>query len=439
MQKKYGYREIWNIAYPLIIGGMAQAFINVTDSAFLGRVSETAMGASAIAGLFFVTLLMLGFGFGVGAQIVIARLDGENRQHEIGSYAHQTLYFLTAFSLVLILFCLFSGKLLLSFFLQSQYVLQACLDYLNVRAFGYFFVFIMAAYRAFYTGIGDTKIISYATALMAAANFFLNYCLIFGNCGFPEMGIKGAALASTSSEALAAVYMVLYTSVNKNVEKFNLQKLTAPARKKFINIFRIASPMMIQMFAAVASWFIFFLIIEKMGERDLAVSNITRNVYMIIMVPLLGFGSATNTMVSNIIGQGKPDEVIPLLKRIILLCFSISLIIVLLNAICPELTISLFTNFTDIAQETVPVIYVISGALLMFSVAYSLLSGVSGTGKTGITLGIEIITVALYLVATYFMAVEWKLSLAAVWCVEYVYFALMGTMAFLYLKYGKWR
>jgi putative MATE family efflux protein len=439
MQGTYSYKDIWKISWPLIVGGMAQAVINVTDSAFLGRVSEVAMGASAISGLFFILLLMLGFGFGIGAQIIIARLDGEGRQSEIGSIAHQTLYFLVPLSLVLIALCVFTGEVFLSWFVQSPEVLQACNEYLSVRSFGFFFVFILIAFRSFYSGTADTKIISYTTIVMAGANVLLNYCLVFGNCGFPEMGIAGSALSSTISEGLAAVYMVLYTIYNKKAGKFNILQLSPPDFKKFMEIFRLGAPIMIQMCASITSWFIFFLIIEKMGQRELAVSNITRNVYMILMVPLLGFGSATNTLVSNIIGQGKKHEVIPLIKRIIVLSLVLSLVVVGINGIYPYMTIYLFTNMTDVAQEAVILSYVISGSLLLFSVAYMLLSGVSGTGNTLVTLIIEIFTVLFYLIATYYLAVEWKMSLAVVWGVEYIYFALIGSLSFLYLKYGGWR
>lgn len=439
MQGTYSYKDIWKISYPLIIGGMAQAFINVTDSAFLGRVSEVAMGASAIAGLFFVMLLMMGMGFGVGAQIIIARLDGEGRHKDIGSFTHQSLYFLVALSVVLIGFCFLSGEKFLSYFVQSPAVLKACVEYLNIRSFGFFFVFILIAFRSFYAGTANTKIISYTTIVMAGANVIFNYCLVFGNWGFPEMGIAGSALSSTISEGLAAVYMIIYTFYSARAEKFHLLRFSAFDSKKFMEIFKLGAPIMIQMFASVTSWFIFFLIIEKMGEHELAVSNITRNVYMILMAPLLGFGSATNTLVSNTIGQGRKAEVIPLVKRIIVLSFIFSFVFVALNGIYPYLTVSIFTSMDDVAAEAVTLSYVISGALLMFSVGYMLLSGVSGTGNTMITLGIEIVTILFYLIATYFLAVKWKLSLAMVWSVEYVYFALMGILAFLYLKYGGWR
>jgi len=352
---------------------------------------------------------------------------------------HQSVYFLMALSLILIALCLFSGKLFLSYFVQSQEVLQACIQYLNVRSFGFFFVFILIGFRSFYAGTANTSIISYTTIFMAVSNIILNYCLVFGNLGFPEMGIAGSALASTISEALATVYIVLYTLNNSSAHKYNLLKLTPPDYKKFMEIFRLSSPIMVQMCASVTSWFIFFLIIEKMGQRELAISNIVRNVYMILMVPLMGFGSATNTLVSNIIGQGKKHEVIPMLKRIIALSLLLSIIIVGINAIFPYLTIYLFTNITAVAEESVICVYIISGSVLMFAVAYMLISGVSGTGNTMITLLIEIATVAFYLIATYYLAVKWKMSLEVVWGVEYVYFALMGGLSYLYLKYGKWR
>lgn len=439
MQSTYSYKEIWKISWPLIVGGMAQAFINVTDSAFLGRVSEVAMGASAIAGLFFVALLMLGLGFGIGLQIVVARLDGEGKQNDISSTTHQALYFLIGLSLLMIGVCLFSGKLFLSWFVQSPDVLQACIEYLNIRSFGFFFVFILTAWRSFYTGIAETRVISYTTGIMACANFFLNYCFIFGHFGFPEMGIAGAALASSLSEAIACVFIIIYMFKDSSITQYRIFSFSQPDLKKFLSIFYIGAPVMIQMASAVTSWFIFFLIVEKIGERELAVSNVIRNVYMVLMVPLMGFGSATNTLVSNVVGQGKINEIIPLIRRIMLLSFLASLLVVVINAIYPYMTIRLFTNIDEVAQKSVPVTYVISGSLLLFSVSYMMLAGVSGTGRTLVTLGIELFTVLIYLVVTYFFAVKWKMSLEIVWSVEYVYFAMMGSLSLLYLKFGGWR
>ena len=84
MKTTIKYREIWKIAYPIILGSVVQNIISVTDTAFLGRVGEVELGASAIGGVFYLTLIMLGFGFSIGTQIIVARRLGENKHSEIG-------------------------------------------------------------------------------------------------------------------------------------------------------------------------------------------------------------------------------------------------------------------------------------------------------------------------------------------------------------------
>ena len=83
MRTKVKYKEIWKIAYPIILGSIVQNIISVTDTAFLGRVGEIELGAAAIGGVFYLTLIMLGFGFSIGTQIIVARRYGENKNNEI--------------------------------------------------------------------------------------------------------------------------------------------------------------------------------------------------------------------------------------------------------------------------------------------------------------------------------------------------------------------
>lgn len=78
---------------------------------------------------------------------------------------------------------------------------------------------------------------------------------------------------------------------------------------------------MMQYFISLSAWFIFFMIIEKMGERSLAISNIIRSAYIVLMIPIFAFGSTANSLVSNVIGQGRPDQVIPVIKKVALLNF----------------------------------------------------------------------------------------------------------------------
>ena len=94
MKTKYTYKQIWTIAYPILISLIMEQLIGMTDTAFLGRVGEIELGASAIAGVYYLAIFMMAFGFSIGAQILIARRNGEGNYKEIGPIFYQGVYFL---------------------------------------------------------------------------------------------------------------------------------------------------------------------------------------------------------------------------------------------------------------------------------------------------------------------------------------------------------
>lgn len=434
MQQSITYKSIWNISYPIILGGVAQTIVNVTDTAFLGRVSEVALGASAIAGLFYVTVFMLGLGFSIGTQIIIARFDGENNHREIGRVLDHSIYFMLPLALVLFLFLKLVSPWLLIYFVKSPEVLQSSIVYIDNRSWGIFFSFLGLSIRSFFIGISSTRIIIYSTLVSAISNFILNYIFVFGKFGFAPMGIAGSAMASSISEIAYLLFIVAYTFSTVDRKKYGLFNFSKLSAERIRHIFVVAAPSIFQTFIAVWSWFVFFLIVEKMGERPLAISNLIRNIYMILMIPLMGFSSATNTLVSNLIGQGRSNELKILIKKIVVLCFVTTLALTLLNLIQPHFTLSIFTNDGNLIEATLGSLYVISGSLLLFSITSVLLSSVSGSGNTLASLIIEVLTIVFYLIASWYVVKVLQLRIELVWCVEYVYFVLMGCLSLVYLR-----
>ena len=195
MQSNISYKRIWAVSYPIILGSMAQNLINFTDTAFLGRVGEVALGGGALGGLFYLAVYMLGLGFGQGEQIVVARRYGENKPREIGVVVNHSLLFLLGLSVIAFVILRFGSILILDYGVKSKDVQEATLAFLKYRSFGIFFAFVNVVFRSFYIGLGKTKIISYTTFLLAIVNIVFDYLLIFGKAGFPQMGIAGAAIA----------------------------------------------------------------------------------------------------------------------------------------------------------------------------------------------------------------------------------------------------
>lgn len=439
MQVDISYKSIWKIAYPIIISSLAQNIINITDTILLGRVNETVFGAAAIASIYYAVIILVGLGFGNGAKILIGRRNGEKKYPEIGLLFEQSMYFLLFLSLLLFVFLQVFTPAILKFLIHSDGVRVACTEYLSYRAWGLPFVMMALGFRSFYIGIASAKALAWSTMIMAVLNAILNYTFIFGHFGFPAMGMKGSAIGSAIAEGVGMLYLYFYTIQNKEVKIFGLFKYRGVDIPLLNKILTLSVPIMIQHFLSITSWLIFFLLIEKMGERSLAISNIIRSLYMLLMLPGWGYNMAASTIVSNLIGQGKTGEVMATLKKILGLSVVTAIVLAGILLISPALWVSVFTNQTDLINETIPVIYVISGALIVFSISWTSLGAVEGTGNTGIMLLIDIITLGCYLAVSYYLIMVAHANIQTVWMVEYMYLGILGILCLLYLLSGKWK
>ena len=435
----FSYKNIWSIAYPIILGSIAQNVVNITDTAFLGRVGEYELGASAIAGVFYFVIFMIGNGFAIGTQIIVARRNGERKYNLIGRTIDHSFYFLFLFGILMFLFLRFITPEILSKTITSTNILSNASAYLSSRSWGIIFAFINLVFGAFYIGISRTRVISYSFILMAVVNIVLDYVLIFGKLGFSPMGIRGAAVASAISEAVATVFLIIYTFRIIDLKKYGLLYFSKFNKLIFLTTLKISFPVMIQLLISMSAWLIFFILIEKLGEHELAVSNIVRSVYIVLMVPVWGFASAVNTLTSNLMGQKKPNEVMRLISKAILMCIGFELVLTFFNLCFPEIILSVYTPDVNLIRDSFASLNVVNGALLIISPAFILFNGVTGTGKTLTALLIESSVIGMYLIYIYYVTIVNPQTPAIVWTSEFVYAILLGTVSFLYLKFGNWK
>ncbi len=433
------YSRIWQIAYPIILGSIAQNLINFTDTAFLGRVGEIALGAGALGGLFYLAVIMLGLGFSTGAQIIIARRNGEGKLKEIGQIIDQSLYFMVPLALFAFVLLRYWSIDILDYAVQSKAIFAETTIYMKYRAVGIFFAMGNMVFRAFYVGLAKTKVITYTTIVLAIVNITLDYILIFGHFGAPEMGVAGAAIASVIAEATALLYFIGYTFVTVKFSDYDLFLFKKPEYVKLFAILKVAIPIMMQQFISLSVWFIFFLFIEKLGEMALAVSNIVRSVYVILMIPIWGFATATNTLVSYIIGLKKQDEVLSLIYKIAGLTLVGVLGIVTIGVLFPTAILSVYTNDPVLIEMGKPVLSIVTIGVIFVGVGFIFFNGISGTGKTNISLSLEIIVLTIYLVYTYVIINVFNASVTMAWSSEIVYGTLMALVSILYLRTGHWK
>ncbi len=431
--------RIWSIAYPIILGSIAQNFINVIDTAFLGRLGETALGAAAIGGVFYLVVIMFGYGLGLGTQIIVARRAGEERGSRIGIVVEHSLVTLTASSLIIFALIRLFSPVFFSAIIASPAILEATGDFMQFRVYGVPFAFINMGFNAFFIGTARTRVITWSTVLLAIVNIFLDWLLIFGNLGFPALGIKGAAIASVCAEFSVTLFFICYIVLVADLKKYGLFRFSGFNSVLWVRLVKLSFPVMVQNVISLAVWFAFFVFVEKMGETELAVSNIIRSVYIILMIPIWGFSAASNTLVSYLIGRGLKDEVIPVVYKTSWLCFLMVMVFVAAGLLFPGEIIRIYTADPHLVASTLPVLYVVNGSVICFAFAMVFVNAVSGTGKTQVALSIEVLVISIYLITAYLFSNRFGFPVAVVWTVEFLYACLIFVFSLMYLRSGRWK
>ena len=435
----YSYRNIWRVAYPILISLVMEQMIGLTDTAFLGRVGEVELGASAIAIVYYMVLFMIGFGFSIGAQIIIGRRNGEGRFRDTGKVFWNGLYFVLGLSGVIILLSELLSPWMMRFMVSSDAIYDATLSYVRWRLPGVILAFTTSMFRAFYIGTTQTKTLTMNSVVMVLSNIVFNYILIFGKCGLPALGITGAAIGSSLAELVSLIFFVVYTRIGCDRQKYGLDKAARLDLNELKGMMPVCVWTMIQHTISVSTWFIFFLYIEHLGERALAISNIARSVSGLIWVVLQAFSSTCSTLVSNIIGEGHQDKVMSLVKRIMKLSYYIICTMLVLAFIFPEAIIRIYTDIPDLVTAAVPAMLVMASAYILNVGGQVLFLAVSGTGSTNTAFRLELIALAVYMVYCTVIIGILKLDVAICWTAEHVYGGVLFFCSWLYMRSGRWK
>ena len=435
----YSYRNIWKVAYPILISLVMEQMIGLTDTAFLGRVGEVELGASAIAIVYYMILFMIGFGFSIGAQIIIGRRNGEGRFRDTGKVFWNGLYFVLALSGVLILLSELFSPWLMRKIVSSDSIYTASLSYVRWRLPGMVFAFMTAMFRAFYVGTTQTKTLTLNSIAMVTSNMFFNWVLIFGHFGLPSLGITGAAIGSSLAELVSLIFFVIYTKLGCDRSKYGLDSPATFERAELKSMMPVCSWTMIQHTVSVSTWFIFFLFIEHLGERALAISNIARGASGLIWVVLQAFSSTCSTLVSNIIGEGHQDKVMSLIKRILKLSYGAVSALILLFCLFPETVARIYTDIPDLVTASVPALIIMSSSYFINVAGQVLFLAVSGTGSTRTAFRLELIALAIYVAYCWLIIGYFKMDVAICWTAEHVYAAMLFICSGLYLRSGRWK
>lgn len=439
LQVNTSSRQILNIALPISLALLVPQINFLTNNIFLGKLGETELGTAGITGVFYLVAALIGNGLNSGLQAIISRRAGENKPVEIGKTFAQAIWISLFFAAGAIVLVYLAAPYFLKMNLSSPTVEQEAIGFLKIRIWGIPFLYIFQLGNAFLVGTNNSRYMKYAFIAEAGFNIFLDYALIFGKFGFPEIGFNGAAYASIAAEIIAVLVLFSLIFYKKFNIRFGLFSYLRYNAKLAGHVFKQSLPLIIQWGMSIFSWMFFYIMIENKGERELAISNTMRNIFGVCGIFTWAFANTTNSMVSNIIGQNKSEQVIKLVKKIMLLSLSFATGICLLMNLFPEIFLSLFDQSELFNKEAVPVIRMVTGGILFMCLATVWLNAVTGSGNSKMNLYVEIVAILFYITYVWLSIKILDFSLFWIWAAEIVYWSILFLLSFLYMKKGRWK
>jgi putative MATE family efflux protein len=432
-------RMVWKLSLPIIIVEAMETFDHLIDTLFLSLVGVTELGALAVADSLMLLFLIMPLAVVDGLQILTARRLGQRQRKEAGAVFNQGLV------LVILLGVLATGILKLFSPIVAMYLVEmnavgvAVNSYLQIDAYSIPLVGISFAYSALLTSLGKTRVLIPAAIIFMISDVVLNYMFIFGNFGCPALGMRGAAVGSIGTELIAVIFLTVYVWRYIAPRGYGLFHFTGFKMQIGRQLSRLSLPIAAQGVLENVRWFVFFLIIERMGTTALAVSNIVFTCYLVFWIPVEGFAESTCSLVSRFVGRDRPDRVYKVLSRAIGGAVLVTIPLITIALIGPQWMVRFFAHEPELADQASASLRVVGFALLIAIPGHIWFTAVLSTGDTVAALFIDMLLMMAMISMTYLTAIHLAWPITLIWLALPVTWLICLILSYGWMKSGIWR
>ncbi len=440
-----GYRDVLNLAVPLIISTGTTSVLYFVDRMFLTWYSAEAIAASMPASM--VTQAFMSFFLGITGytSVFVAQYFGAAKYDRVGPVIWQGIYISIIGGILLIGLIPFA-KTIFTFFGHEPLVKEQEIIYFRVLCLGGVPALASAAIAGYFSGRGKPWPVMWVNCIGTGVNLVLDYAFIFGKWGFPEWGIKGAGIATViSSTSTLFIFMFLLSAGSQN-RMFHTLKGWKPNRELLKRILRFGLPAGTQFFLDMASFTVFLLILGRLGTVSLVASNIAFNINSLAFMPMIGCGNAVSVLVGQFLGKGRPDIAEKSSYSGLHLTFIYMVSISIAYVAIPGIFIAPFAAKADPAVFSE--ISDLSVVLLRFVAVYSIFdtmnivfsSALKGAGDTKFVMYMTVIIGwAIMVIPTYVSITVFNLGIMACWICATLFVITLGIGFTLRFLNGKWK
>ncbi len=432
-------RVVWKVSLPIIFVEATETVDHLIDTLFLARVGVTELGAIAVADSLMLMALILPLALVDGVQILTARRYGQHRFDALGAVFNQGLLQALLLSGVALVGLKLLSPVIATWVVESAAVGEAVDGYLQIDAYSIPLAAVTFAYSALLTSLGKTRALIPASLIIVVADIVLNYIFIFGKLGCPALGMRGAALGSIGAELAAAVYLTIYVKRTFDSQKFGFFRFRRFEHRSTRLLGRLATPIAAQCVLEDVRWFVFFLIVERLGTSALAVANIVFTCYMVFWIPTEGFAETACSMVSRYVGRNWVNRIGEVLRHTTGGALLTTLPFIVVALVAPQWVASMFASESELAGQCNAGLRIVALAMLVAIPAEMWFIAVEGTGDTLASLGIDLLLTVVMLGLTWIAAMHLAWPAAMLWLsLPVMWLVCLGT-SYGWVKSGFWK
>lgn len=410
------------------------------NAVFLGQLGSVALAMAGITGVYYLVFSAIGYGLNNALLAIMSRMAGEDKRDEIFSTLWHGLVLSIIMASIFVVFTWISVEPILVMTGMKPENAHMASSFLNIRILGLFFLYSLQMQNAYLITLQQTKYLIIVAVVESGLNLFLDYGLIFGHFGMPNLGFNGAAYASVISEVCGMLVIAGIIRWKQMSKRFNIKPIFSIYRKTLKLVFVQGLPLMSQLALSTMAWWVFFILVSRnYSYEDQAASQAMRNLFGLSGVFTWAFGSSANTIVSNLIGQGRQEEMFGIIRKMCIISFGGILIFSLGLNLFPNMFLGLFGQNGSFVETGTGLIKVVSIAMLIVTIGVIWLNSVIATGKTTVVFWIEFTAIAGYMVFTWLAIEVFHFSVMIAWMSEWIYWSVMLVLSYLYLKFGPWR
>lgn len=437
---RYFYKTALSIVIPIALQNLITFSVSMADTVMLGTLGEISLSASAIGNHLVFFLMVLMFGVGGGASVMISQYYGKKDVESIHKIIGIMYRACIILAFIFMIIAITIPSLFMKIYTNDIEVINQGSLYLRIIGISYIFYSITNCTISVLRSVKTVKISLVVYSISLGINIFFNYVLIFGKLGFPQMGIKGAAIATVASRIVEFITITIYMKYFESKIKLRLESLFTldnQILKKFITV---CTPIILnELFWAMGSTVI-SIIVGRMGRVVVAANSINNVTFQFASLFILGLSSASSVITGNTIGEGKYEKVKEYANTICILSFIMGILSGIIIYFLRPVVIS-FYNVSETTKDIAMQIMTATAIVAIFkSITSNVMMGVlRGGGDNKFVFKMEMIFLWFVSIPLGFLsAFIWKLPLFMVFLLIKIDEVLKAITGILRLKSGKW-